>query len=106
MSGGGLVSDGSGQILFATGNGASNGSGPIAGKSPPPDLGEAVVRVAVQPDGSLKAVDFFSPYDAATSTRVTSTSDPAARRLPDAYFGTAAFPTSPSRWGRRDTSTS
>ena len=32
MSGGGLVSDGSGQILFATGNGASNGSGPISGE--------------------------------------------------------------------------
>ena len=93
MSGGGLVSDGSGQILFATGNGASNGSGPIAGKSPPPDLGEAVVRVAVQPDGSLKAVDFFSPYDAATldqSDLDFGSGSPVA--LPDAYFGTAAIP--------------
>ena len=66
MSGGGLVSDRPGQILFATGNGASNGAGPIPGNTPPADLGEAVVRVAVQADGSLKPVDFFSPYDAAT----------------------------------------
>ena len=35
MSGGGLVSDGPGQILFATGNGASN-TGPIPGDTPPP----------------------------------------------------------------------
>ena len=93
MSGGGLVSDGSGQILFATGNGASNGSGPIPGKTPPSDLGEAVVRVAVQPDGSLKAVDFFSPYDAATldqSDLDFGSGSPVA--LPDAYFGTAAIP--------------
>jgi hypothetical protein len=93
MSGGGLVSDGSGQILFATGNGASNGSGPIPGKSPPADLGEAVVRVAVQPDGSLKAVDFFSPYDASTldqSDLDFGSGSPVA--LPDAYFGTAAIP--------------
>ena len=93
MSGGGLVSDGPGQILFATGNGASNGAGPIPGNTPPPDLGEAVVRVAVQPDGSLKAVDFFSPYDATTldqSDLDFGSGSPVA--LPDAYFGTAAIP--------------
>jgi len=93
MSGGGLVSDGPGQILFATGNGASNGSGPIPGKSPPENLGEAVVRVAVQPNGSLKAVDFFSPYDATTldqSDLDFGSGSPIA--LPDAYFGTASIP--------------
>jgi iron transport multicopper oxidase len=93
MSGGGLVSDGPGQILFATGNGASNGAGPIPGNTPPPDLGEAVVRVAVQPDGSLKAVDFFSPYDATTldqSDLDFGSGSPVA--LPDAYFGTEAIP--------------
>ncbi len=93
MSGGGLVSDGPGQILFATGNGASNGAGPIPGDTPPPDLGEAVVRVAVQPDGSLKPVDFFSPYDSATLDQSDidfGSGSPIA--LPDAYFGTAAIP--------------
>jgi len=93
MSGGGLVSDGPGQILFATGNGASNGSGPIPGDEPPPDLGEAVVRVAVQPDGSLKATDFFSPYDAAAldqSDLDFGSGSPIA--LPDQYFGTTAIP--------------
>ncbi len=93
MSGGGLVSDGPGQILFATGNGGSNGSGPIPGDQPPSDLGEAVVRVAVQPNGSLKATDFFSPYDSATldqSDLDFGSGSPVA--LPDAYFGTAAIP--------------
>ena len=93
MSGGGLVSDGSGRILFATGNGASNGAGPIPGDDPPADLGEAVVRVDVQPDGSLKPVDFFSPYDSATLDQSDidfGSSSPIA--LPDAYFGTAAIP--------------
>ena len=93
MSGGGLVSDGPGQILFATGNGASNGAGPIPGDSPPADLGEAVVRVDVQPDGSLKPVDFFSPYDATTLDQSDidfGSGSPIA--LPDSYFGTAAIP--------------
>ncbi len=93
MSGGGLVSDGPGQILFATGNGASNGAGPIPGDSPPADLGEAVVRLSVQSDGSLKPVDFFSPYDATTldeSDIDFGSGSPVA--LPDAYFGTAAIP--------------
>jgi hypothetical protein len=67
MSGGGLVPDGPGTILFTSGNGASNGDTPggtIPGDDPPADLGESVVRLHVQPDGSLKAVDFFAPYDA------------------------------------------
>jgi hypothetical protein len=93
MSGGGLVSDGPGEILFATGNGASNGSGPIAGTSPPANLGEAVVRVAVQPDNSLKAVDFFSPYDAQNLDNGDidfGSGSPVA--LPDANFGTPTIP--------------
>ena len=92
MSGGGLVSDGSGQILFATGNGASNGSGPIPGRLAARS-GRGGVRVAVQPNGSLKAVDFFSPYDAATldqSDLDFGSGSPVA--LPDAYFGTASIP--------------
>ena len=67
QSGGGLVSDGPGTMLLTTGNGISAGdtpNGTIPGSSPPADLGESVVRVDVQPNGSLKAVDFFAPYDA------------------------------------------
>ncbi|HTA19418.1 MAG TPA: PQQ-binding-like beta-propeller repeat protein, partial [Polyangia bacterium] len=63
QSGGGLVSDGDGQILFATGNDWVNATAPVAGKTPPGTLGEAVVRVSVQADGSLAATDFFSPTE-------------------------------------------
>jgi hypothetical protein len=59
QSGGGLVSDGPGQILFATGNGISPKAGP--GKTPPSTLAESVVRVRVGSDGHLSATDFFSP---------------------------------------------
>jgi hypothetical protein len=59
QSGGGLVSDGTGQILFSTGNGISPKPGP--GKTPPATLAESVVRVSVGADGNLKATDFFSP---------------------------------------------
>ncbi|MCW2495620.1 choice-of-anchor D domain-containing protein [Jatrophihabitans sp.] len=66
QSGGGLVSDGPGQIMFSSGNGAdgSSPSGTIPGSEPPANLSESVVRLGVQPDGSLKAEDFFTPYDA------------------------------------------
>ena len=63
QSGGGLVSDGPGQILFTTGNAGTAPPGD-PGDEPPADLGQAVVRTAVQPDGSLQPTDFFSPYDA------------------------------------------
>ena len=92
MSGGGLVSDGPGQILLATGNGGSN-TGPIPGTTPPTNLGEAVVRLAVQSNGSLKAVDFFSPYDTASldaNDLDFGSGSPVA--LPAPYFGTAATP--------------
>lgn len=61
QSGGGLMSDGPGRIFFVSGNGASPPPGP--GTSPPGDLAESVVRLAVQPDGSLTAQDFFSPQN-------------------------------------------
>ena len=63
QSGAGLTSDGSGSLLVATGNGGSP-STPTPGKSPPANLGESIVRLAVQADGSLKPVDFFAPFDA------------------------------------------
>jgi outer membrane protein assembly factor BamB len=68
QAGGGLVSDGAGRIIFSTGNGSGTAgeNDPKQGPgSKPPEgrLGESVVRVGVQPDGSLKAIDFFSPFD-------------------------------------------
>ena len=59
QSGGGLVSDGSGRIILATGNGVSPAPGP--GTCPPGNLAESVVRLQVNADGSLTAKDFFSP---------------------------------------------
>jgi hypothetical protein len=66
QAGGGLVSDGRNQILLATSNGfgsASHPVGQIAGSSPPANLADSVIRLVVQPDGSLKATSFFSMHD-------------------------------------------
>ena len=92
QSGGGLVSDGPGQILLATGNG-SFPSGATPGTTPPGALGQAVVRLRVQADKTLKATDFFMPYD----TRYLNSWDAdlgsgAPVALPPASFGTAAYP--------------
>lgn len=62
QSGGGLVSDGPGRVLLATGNGVSPAPGP--GTRPPLQLAESVVRLAVAADGTMRPVDFFSPSDA------------------------------------------
>ncbi len=101
QAGGGLVSDGDGQILFASGNSESNGFG--IGGTPPPKgpgnappegmLGESVVRLGVQGGGSLKATDFFSPSE----NKVIDEGDldlgsGAPLGLPEPYFGTAAIP--------------
>jgi hypothetical protein len=64
QSSGGLVSDGPGRILLASGNGVSPAAGP--GGSPPGQLAESVVRLAPQTNGTLSAQDFFSPADAPT----------------------------------------
>ncbi|HWE90577.1 MAG TPA: choice-of-anchor D domain-containing protein [Pseudonocardiaceae bacterium] len=61
QAGGGLVSDGAGRIILATGNGVSPAPG--AGDTPPGNLGESVVRLGVGSDGSLSAQSFFSPYN-------------------------------------------
>ena len=92
QAGAGLVSDGSGRILFATGNGSSP-STPIPGTTPPADLGDCVVRLAVQPNGTLQAVDFFAPYNAADLDNTDldlSACSPTG--LPAPYFGTVALP--------------
>ncbi len=92
----GLVSDGPGRIILATGNGqvATTLTAPTPGTSPPANLGQAVIRLNVQPDGSLKAGDFFTPYDAVTldqNDQDLGSGGPVA--LPSAQFpGTPASP--------------
>ena len=63
QSGAGLTSDGPGTILLSTGNGGAPTT-PTPGDTPPANLGESIVRLDVQPNGSLKAVDFFAPFNA------------------------------------------
>ena len=64
QSGGGVVSDGPGRIIVTTSNGYSNSIvDPTPGGTPPATLDESVVRLQVQTDGSLRAADFFAPYD-------------------------------------------
>ena len=90
QSGGGLVSDGPGRIIVSTGNGVSPTAGP--GNSPPGTLAESVVRLKVNPNNSLQAVDFFSPSNAAAldqSDKDISSGGPVA--LPDS-FGTPSHP--------------
>jgi PQQ-like domain len=62
QSGGGLMSDGPGRIFVSTGNGTSPPAAP--GSKPPGNLGDAVVQLSVQPNGTLRAADFFSPANA------------------------------------------
>ena len=62
QAGGGLMSDGPGRIFFTSGNGVSPAPG--SGSSPPGQLAESTVRLALQSNGSLAAQDFFSPADA------------------------------------------
>ena len=88
QSGGGLMSDGKGQIIFASGNGVSPAPGP--GSKPPGELAESVVRLVVQSDGSLVAKDFFSPVIAPlldSLDRDLGSGGPTG--LP---FGSAAYP--------------
>ncbi len=90
QGGGGLVSDGAGQIILATGNGVSPAPGP--GNAPPGNLAESVVRLHVNADGSLSPADFFSPHDATKmDANDTDFGSGGPMGLPDGY-GTAAHP--------------
>jgi hypothetical protein len=91
QAGGGLVSDGPGQIIVTTGNGG-NVQPSSPGETPSGSLEEAVVRLVVQPDGTLKATDWFSPTSRATLDKFDSdlgSGGPLA--IPDGY-GTASHP--------------
>ncbi|HEV2974467.1 MAG TPA: choice-of-anchor D domain-containing protein [Solirubrobacteraceae bacterium] len=92
QSGAGLTSDGPRTIMFSTGNGGAP-SKAAPGSSPPANLGESVVRVDVQPDGSLKPVDFFAPFDGPTlDSHDADFASGGVTGLPAEYFGTATYP--------------
>lgn len=88
QSGGGLMSDGSNRIFLASGNGVSPPPGP--GTAPPQALGDAVIRLAMQSNGTMAAQDFFSPVNAPTlNTQDLDVSSSGPIALP---FGAATFP--------------
>jgi hypothetical protein len=92
QSGAGLTSDGEGNILLSTGNGGAP-SKPTPGKTPPTDLGESIVRLQVQSDGSLKATDFFAPYDATSLDEWDADfASGGVTGLPEEEFGTPTIP--------------
>ncbi len=78
QGGGGLVSDGSGRIIVATGNGISPAPGP--GNAPPGQLAESVVRLARRRATDRCRRRTSSPRSTTpTSIATTPTSAPAAR---------------------------
>ena len=90
QSGGGLVSDGPGQILLTTGNGISPPPGP--GSPVPGTLAESVVRLGVDGTGRIAPSDFFSPANAPTlDQNDTDLGSGGPIGLP-AAFGTTAHP--------------
>jgi hypothetical protein len=92
QSGAGLTSDGPGNILLSTGNGGAPTT-PTPGDTPPTDLGESIVRLQVQADGSLKATDFFAPFDAASLDEWDADfASGGVTGLPEEYFGTPSIP--------------
>jgi hypothetical protein len=89
MSGSGLMSDGSGRIFLATGNGVSPTPG--AGNRPSSELGDSVVRLSQNTTtGALTAVDFFSPANAPTLDREDG--DLGAGGTIELPFGTSTYP--------------
>jgi hypothetical protein len=92
QSGAGLTSDGPGSILLTTGNPGAPTT-PTPGNAPPASLGESAVRLNVQPDGTLKPVDFFSPYNAhELDQKDLDFASGGLTGLNDQFFGTATLP--------------
>ena len=92
--GGGFASDGTGQLLVAVGNGAygTSPSGSIPGNSPPTSLGESSVRLAVQPDGTLNATDFFTPFNSRSLDNDDLDYGSGSPVLLRSSFGTSTYP--------------
>ena len=98
QSGTGLMSDGSGQIVFGTGNGMVEAGvwDPAIGATPAEaegKLGESVARVQVQAGGHLKTTDFFSPFsDKELDEKDLDIGSSAPVGLPSPYFGNGGAP--------------
>jgi hypothetical protein len=89
MSGSGLMSDASGRLFLATGNGIS--PPPSAGNRPPTELGDSVVRLNQNTTtGALTAADYFSPANAPTLDRQDG--DLGAGGTVGLPFGTSVYP--------------
>jgi hypothetical protein len=92
QSGAGIMSDGPGTMLVSTGNGGVPADH-TSGFEPPGNLGESIVRLRVQPDGELKATDFFAPFNAEElSSWDADFASGGVTGLPNEYFGTKSFP--------------
>ena len=93
QGGGGLVSDGPNRIILSTGNTADGVSPPAGpGSAPPGTLSQSVVRLQVNPDGSLSAADFFSPSNAPTLDLNDSDLGSGGPVALPASFGTSQYP--------------
>ena len=90
---GALRSDGPGQLIVSTGNGYDP-TAPVAGHaSPPPgQLAEAVIRLTVQPDGSLETTDFFVPLDADALNQIDGDLGSGSPVMLPSEFSTPAYP--------------
>ncbi|GCE14667.1 choice-of-anchor D domain-containing protein [Tengunoibacter tsumagoiensis] len=87
-----LLSDADGDIVFSSGNGkvpdVTAGS-----NAAHQTLAQSIVRLHVQADGSLKATDFFAPYDADLLNKNDSdVGSGGVVELPSQYFGTKKYP--------------
>ena len=90
---GALRSDGPGQIIVSTGNGYDP-TAPAAGNSNPEpgQLAEAVIRLTVQPDGSLKTTDFFIPLDANALNQIDGDLGSGSPVMLPSQFSTPTYP--------------
>lgn len=90
---GGLTSDRSGEMLFASGNGVVPAEPTLGHSHTPKALAQAVVRLEVRKDGTLTATDFFAPYNAAVLNKTDSdVGSGGPMVLPAQYFGTKKHP--------------
>ncbi len=90
---GALRSDGPGRLVVTTGNGYDP-TAPVAGDADPPpgQLAEAVVRLAVQPNGSLETKDFFVPLDANALNQIDGDLGSGSPVMLPSQFSTPAYP--------------
>ena len=90
MSGGGLASDGNGQILLSIGNALTPNPGVYDRNNPPAELSNAVVRLTVGGNGKLSLNDFFVPQnEQALDTNDLDLGSGGLMLLPD-QFGTSS----------------